>query len=383
MAHSHISACFLVMGMASMFQNSAGVSSDGDVLRSQSSLVRRESHALDLEQTDSDPVPVSLEDSTHRPHACKYFTPWMGEATCPDRQWIEAMVKVDPSPGKVILDIGCNRGDNAVKWMELYDLSPMPLWSLNKFRGVIKDILPTNETDACGPVVPPVKAARHHHPNAYLSSRSSPRVVCIESEKTKIDALMQASAALGYGVGTASGSLHIVHAFVENNASTTATASAAGKQTAKTNSSLYGPNQPPYNINASVSTVEAPHKSVDQIMSELEIPRVDIMTMDLYGTDPDVLQGAEKTLRFARYLEFGVHPAQHIKSWSSTTLHNVVTDLDRQGFDCFFAGNRGRLMPIKTCWKKEFERVGEAKVACIRKGDIWDHHVFGKFDGRW
>mmetsp|Transcript_51862 Transcript_51862/g.97186 ORF Transcript_51862/g.97186 Transcript_51862/m.97186 type:complete len:394 (-) Transcript_51862:4-1185(-) len=393
MAHPLVSIRILTTILASTVRISVGISSargdageqqgDADLSSRRSSLVRRESGAIELDQSGTQ---MDAAASPHKPHSCTYFDALRGQASCPNKQWVEAMVKADPSPGKIILDVGCGRGNNAIKWLELYDLSPTPLWNLKNWRTFFKDSLAINQTENCS-ALPPQTLARHHHPDAYQSARVFPRVICIESDPAKIDVMRQASSVLGYGDASSFGSLEFVHAFITemNKLSVNATANSTTNQaSANMNQNVYGPSQPPYNTNlkSAPATIEVPRKTVDGVVHELELPRVDILTMDLDGTDPDVLLGAEKTLAAARYIEFEVHRSRPNTTWIDTKLHTVVTDLDSKGFECFFAGNRGRLMPIQKCWKEEFEKVAGAKVACVKQGDLWATPL-GKFSGVW
>ena len=48
--------------------------------------------------------------------------PW--GTNCPmSADWVDAMVLSVPSPDKIIMDVGCNKGNDLVAWMERFDPS--------------------------------------------------------------------------------------------------------------------------------------------------------------------------------------------------------------------------------------------------------------------
>jgi len=119
------------------------------------------------------------------------------------------------------------------------------------------------------------------------------------------------------------------------------------------------------------SHTRVPVKTIDQIVQSLALPRVDILDIDIEGSDAAALAGAAETLKSVRYLQFEVHRNLVGTSWHSTTLHSVVEKLARQGFDCYWTGDDGKLLSLNQCWKDEFETGTWANAACVRQGDPW------------
>lgn len=55
-------------------------------------------------------------------------------SSCPKEVLVDEMVRIDPSPGKTILNIGCNKGQDAVHWVELWDMSATRFWNQRKWN---------------------------------------------------------------------------------------------------------------------------------------------------------------------------------------------------------------------------------------------------------
>jgi len=111
--------------------------------------------------------------------------------------------------------------------------------------------------------------------------------------------------------------------------------------------------------------------SVDALVRDNGLGNVDVLSIDTEGADADVLKGAASTLASVRYLEFEVHRDLAHTSWSRTTLHSVVKDLDDKHFDCFWAGKNGKLVSVLKCWREEFEHGMWSNVVCAKRGDVW------------
>mmetsp|Transcript_40721 Transcript_40721/g.110092 ORF Transcript_40721/g.110092 Transcript_40721/m.110092 type:complete len:343 (-) Transcript_40721:61-1089(-) len=281
--------------------------------------------------------------------------PW--HTRCPDAQWVEEMLRVDPSPGKVFMDIGCNKGNDAVAWLEMWNPSPEGTWSTARWIDYYRTNLEVSNY-ACDPRPPAASAARLQP--ASRPPGASNVAVCVEPMEKNIRALQRASAALGYDRSTEEhGTLHIVQAAVLGNAHRGQTVDFPDGSGGQEHYGLHLARQP------------VPVKTVDQIQSELRLPKVDILTVDTEGADPAVLEGATEALKSARYIEFEVHRDLADTVWANTTLRSVVDRLDGQGFDCFWAGDNGRLVNINLCWRPAAELGMWANAACVKRGDPW------------
>jgi len=77
--------------------------------------------------------------------------------------------------------------------------------------------------------------------------------------------------------------------------------------------------------------------TVDNLVKQMNLPRVDILKIDTEGWDPAVLLGAFSTLSSVRYLEFEVHRDLKKTPWHSTKLKLVIDKLhDEKEFECYW-----------------------------------------------
>eukprot|EP00928_Gymnodinium_smaydae_P094774 TRINITY_DN8014_c0_g3_i1.p1 TRINITY_DN8014_c0_g3~~TRINITY_DN8014_c0_g3_i1.p1 ORF type:complete len:371 (+),score=40.72 TRINITY_DN8014_c0_g3_i1:71-1114(+) len=279
---------------------------------------------------------------------------------CPDDKWVDEMVRIDPSPSKTILNIGCNKGNDAVRWMEIFDTSPNNFWKQDRWISSVDAAVLSAEGRGyvCKPSNGYVTAAQVE---TRTNEEGGPTVVCVEPAPQTFQLLHNTSVALGYAANSKYGSLKLV-------------------QAAMTSSAVPGEMLPFPNVAAGIeagslrgeegqSTVDVPAKTVDGLVEELKLQTPDVMLIDTEGYDAEVLKGAKKTLAKVRYLEFEVH--RDLYPWSKTQLKTVVDELDGQDFDCFWAGNNAKLTHIKKSWNDDFERPVWANVACVKRGDKW------------
>lgn len=79
-----------------------------------------------------------------------------------------------------------------------------------------------------------------------------------------------------------------------------------------------------------------------------------MLLIDTEGFDPLVLRGGVATLARTRYLEFEFHG---IGPWLENRLVDVIDTLDKNGFDCYWAGKQ-RLWRITGCFDPSHVRAG-------------------------
>lgn len=278
------------------------------------------------------------------------------------------MVEMDPDPDKVIVTIGCNKGDDAIKWMERWDLHSV--YNAQKWLDTME-----NQTRATGQGLikicasPAEWAKKYQHGsnykravqvNADQKTTAKPVGVCVEAAKANVEALKKAQKGLGYD-STEFGSFHIIEA--------------AAMDKAAPGQTIDFPHGKPGEEGLGIKNFRlrdpVPVKTVDGIAAELSLPRVDVLLVDTEGADPMVLRGAAKTLASVRYLEFEVHRDFPDTEWGKTSLRSVVTELDSQGFDCYWAGVSGKLMLINRCFHEDFEKGTWANAACVKRTDPW------------
>lgn len=118
-------------------------------------------------------------------------------------------------------------------------------------------------------------------------------------------------------------------------------------------------------------TTPVPLTTVDTLVHDLKLPKVDILIIDAEGADPAVLQGAEKTLNSVRYMMFETHRWQTGTHWEKTTILHVLRRLNGYGFECYWAGNNGKLYSITSCYTEEFEESHWGNIVCVKRQDVW------------
>jgi len=298
--------------------------------------------------------------------------PANGMTMCPQDLWVDSLVESDPSSDKIIIDIGCNKGDDLIAWMERWDPSPQGFWNTSRWKQYYADTLLRPDPNQKNWVL---DTETFHCPDRPFSrpeavkqmamqstTRRAPIAVCVEPERENIE-LLKASSALGYG-STEHGSFHIVQAALSDHADMNQTIEFPdgfpGQENLGLSSRMYDGH-----------TSSVPLTTVDNLVKQLKLPRVDILTIDTEGWDPAVLLGAMETLSSVRYLEFEVHRDLKGTPWENTTLKSVITSLDEKGLECHWAGTNGVLLSLNKCWKESFEEGFWANVACVKRNDEW------------
>ncbi len=117
--------------------------------------------------------------------------------------------------------------------------------------------------------------------------------------------------------------------------------------------------------------IQVPFTSLDSLFGDLD--KVDILSIDTEGNDPDVMFAGKETLEKTRYLEFEVHRDLKRTAWGSTTLQSVIVFLDDLQFDCFWVNASGELFKITQCWNDQYEADSHcwSNVVCAKRGDPW------------
>lgn len=295
-------------------------------------------------------------------------------AHCPGTSWIDSIVRADSKRNKVVFDVGCNKGDDAIRWLKRYGNAGF--WRVGAWASTMP-----SDNYAC----------RKPDPNedkSTVSSQDVPsesdflEVVCVEAMPNNFKALTTTAKTLGYDATSHSnGSLHLVHAFVGagDNTSVDFPDGPVGSE-ALHPSITYRKDSARNEIyeTRSYKLIHGNHvpvRSVDGIVQELKLPRVDILTIDTEGADPLVLIGSESALKSVRFLEFEVHRDIANSAWSRTTLKSVIESLsEKNNFDCYFEGN-DKLLRITGCWHETYDQakyVAWTNVVCAKRGDIWN-----------
>jgi hypothetical protein len=331
------------------------------VLITKTSYCRAFNHAALEDSLDAEMTPDHIEllqkglQLNRKSGKCSSLHNLPEETQCPQPSWVAAMVEADPSPNKIILDVGCNKGNDMMLWMERYDTGTAKFWNTSRWVSYIK-----NESNvkiwAC-----PAETFVPSRSTLFRDERASQLTgVCIEPMQANVNVLLKARKELGYEVNTSAGSLRVVQAALANPVTDEIT--------------MF-----PYGVDgkedAGITSTEArmvPVKlsTVDRIVADLELPRVDILTIT-EGADPLVILGASSTLASVNYLTFEVHRDLTGTAWNNTTLYSVIRPLHERGFDCYWAGNNGDLLSLNNCWFDKYEKGVWANVACAKRDHVW------------
>mmetsp|Transcript_5420 Transcript_5420/g.5932 ORF Transcript_5420/g.5932 Transcript_5420/m.5932 type:complete len:361 (-) Transcript_5420:129-1211(-) len=336
------------MGMALATQASHSRTSQ-TVERKSVSFLQMQAPGLGAMGTQCDPVPFIAPEETR----------------CPRRTWLDAMVEADPRPGKVFMDIGCNKGDDAIEMMERWDATGH-FWSKQKWMDLYAEVLGSEPKYACGR---PSYNFRRVAPTTDAVHGSVS--VCVEPMEANFRMLRNISSTLAYTPHGRHGPFHTIQAALSDHA-------VPGETIQFPNGN---PGDEAWQVPHVASGAAASHprvaqtpvplSTVDRVKADLQLAKVDILRIDTEGADPAVLLGARSTLETVRYLEFEVHRDLHNTAWEKTTLKSVVASLFHQGFDCYWAGNNGLLISLNYCWKDRFERGAWANAVCVKRNDVW------------
>lgn len=278
---------------------------------------------------------------------------------CPDDRWVDAMIQQEYEPGKVIVNVGCNKGNDAVSWLQRFDQHGF--WSTEKWIAETSKGSMKESKHFC------YARRKFPAPPKAQSSSSCPISVCVEAVPRTFQQLVATSHALGYDSKKAPGTLHIVHAAVVDAAAPNETllfsdAPAGWELEGVNNVNILG---------SSFAKVPVPAKTVDGIVEELKLRTVDVLLIDTEGADPAVLMGATNTLDTVRYVQIEIHRDLKGTHWANTSLLSVAIYLDSKGFDCYWPGNAGKLTSLTHCWEDRLELTGWANVVCGKRNDTW------------
>lgn len=124
--------------------------------------------------------------------------------------------------------------------------------------------------------------------------------------------------------------------------------------------------------------------TVDELVREHRLGRIDILKIDTEGFDPLVLQGAAQTLaaRQVALLEFEYHGINH---WAATPLRGIVEQLDGQGFECFLKSfsELGSYVRLTGCFHEHYEFHRWSNVVCSHRAEAAEVTLFLLSHCRW
>jgi len=313
---------------------------------------------------------------------------------------MQIMWHADPN-ASVFIDVGCNTGTEAIKWLDLWVGGPLA--GISRRWGNI--LVGKGIDGTCGQsLVNPRPFMSAEEMRRRLPKRAgSSHVVCVEPMPGNVQYLTSLRDQL---VGS-SGAFQVVQAAASNQVGSAqfpngrsgaegfhivANRSAHVKlvQDRKKAGEKRSREIVVDSTNMDMTTVEV--TTVDEVVLNMSkgfghngSVHVDVLIIDAEGYDPYVLQGAARVLETVRFLAFEVHRDLVETPWANTSLLGVVQHLDTLNLECFWEG-RVRLMRLTGCFSEADEKkmtpIPWSNVVCLRRGDVW-HEALKRFVGPW
>lgn len=307
------------------------------------------------------------EDSSGCPKSGGYH-PYC--CNCYSAPWFEEMRRVNPQGGgRVFMDIGCNTGSDAVGFLER--------WGTHPGVAIAWDALLLMHGAGSGACGQNLNNLAIHPKDKFLIPRAkkvpsleNPQVLCVEPMPSTVKLLHKVAKATQLTNDT----FRVVQAAVgEREGSVLFPDGEMGRESLG------------IGVAKGHATVPVRQTTVDLLLKEHQLSKVDILTIDTEGHDPAVLRGAQGALSEGRvrFLVFEVHQDLKNTTWASTSLLGEIQRLDSWQFDCYWAGNNGKVNRITGCWTAELEAkhrpIGWSNVVCARRGDPW-HSILERHD---
>eukprot|EP00421_Protoceratium_reticulatum_P001006 CAMPEP_0168371178 /NCGR_PEP_ID=MMETSP0228-20121227/7640_1 /TAXON_ID=133427 /ORGANISM="Protoceratium reticulatum, Strain CCCM 535 (=CCMP 1889)" /LENGTH=323 /DNA_ID=CAMNT_0008384063 /DNA_START=167 /DNA_END=1134 /DNA_ORIENTATION=- len=210
-------------------------------------------------------------------------------SNCPaEDHWLDLMVQMDPAPGKVFVDVGCNKGNDIIALMERYDQSHH--WSTAAY--IAKLQTRNLARFICDAQPPKVKIRDMKNRSAVASF---PVGVCVEPMPTTTKVLRDVGNELGYNESV---NYHVVQAAVVQEANPGQTIQMKLVEAGNEGSTLGAKDG---------TMAKVPAMTLDGIVATFGLHRIDMLHIDVEGWDPDVLFGGKRILESTRYMMFEVH----------------------------------------------------------------------------
>ena len=319
-------------------------------------------------------------------------------SSCPDEAWLPLMADADHKERYIMVNVGYNKGYNFANWMQLF--APATHMTPSEwFRQIdeAKTSLPWEK--ACGECIDCrvafARTSRQTSANLALFGvdlneqnthllQSIMKNLNIKRVGSSRNISSTAAADIGDQPNFDGVSMELHHAAVSDHDGHLAIKKCApGEEKCAIT--------PPEMWNISVDVLRSQSDqyyqvrlmSVDSFAKEIfgklrekyavhpqQPMDVDILMVDTEGNDPLVLKGSAHMLshRLVRCVIFEYH---FFGQWEFHKLEKVVQQFDKDGYDCFFQGQKRLWAISNSCWHPLFEFHGWSNVMCLRRGDVW------------
>eukprot|EP00808_Paulinella_micropora_P014227 g76763.t1 len=127
--------------------------------------------------------------------------------------------------------------------------------------------------------------------------------------------------------------------------------------------------------------VEVEITTVDKLLEQEKIDRVDFLSIDAEGHDSQVIEGMKHSLSHAkiRVFEFEYNI---FGMWKIVDLDKVVDKLDMYNYECFWQGNRNQIWPLTGCWLDRYKYRTWSNILCVHREEALHWHLY-KHAQKW
>jgi len=261
----------------------------------------------------------------------------------------------------VIVRIGCNKGDDFIlsmrQWSKNGTYSSRNLYNYqSQFNftgpsGYVCDKLDENLSDSL------------QEDASFTSALQSMRFVrgfCIEPMSTTMGMLISTFKTLGYQPPDVT----LIQAAVSNYPGTAYfPISDVGREDLGLQ-----------HADTSTEKVQVQVITLDSLVRESNIEKIDYLSIDTEGNDMQVILGGIHIFaaHLIRYFEFEYH---FTGRWQTSNLRDLIELLDLFGYDCYWALNSGNLTRITGCWHEDYNEKWWSNVACISRKEIYTNKL--------
>ena len=329
--------------------------------------------AIGLVATPAASVPWLSLQPTPRGTTCLKFEPGLERLLrlgCPSSSWEDAVAEVPRQGPVVMVNIGANKGYNIAAFLALWTQTPglsVSAWqdAIVKYAKRYKKgaLLSMNfiRCGVCG-------ACSRRKPPKH--SRSGGVAHAIELQSANRDLIRNASETTGVA------QLVRVHDFAASNqtkemrfVADKVNSQAGRESTQLCTGKCAGPSKQTKSIQA---------KTYDDFARDEGIDQAFLVSMDVEGFDPLVIEGMRKSIEARRIalFEFETHSKGYWKHESRSgappdeqrALGPILKWVEAAGYECFWQSVGGRLVPASgECWSPGMEQMGWANVLCAHE----------------
>lgn len=298
--------------------------------------------------------------------------------------WLLDFAEVSPSPDKVIVSLGCNKGEDLISVLSLWDKAfwnidrYIELWNkANKFQTHLTELSKRASSSSRSQVSSSINASTNDDSVQY----STPLGICVEANLLGVEAIEHVAHSMGFDKphGGREHPWRVINAAVSN----------------VSNQFMEFPVEPPgawwsntlwykerkwwqllgvvtgIRFGSDLGLHKVPVKTADELLPvDLYMPGHDLLIfIDINGQDALALFGLAKTLATGRvqYIEFEYDPRG---DWNTRALSEVILFLDSFHYDCFWL-MPDRLFRLTGCWDPRYDNRATTwvNVACLNRND--------------